>query len=377
MHPHLRAITREEHLAFVASRPAVSPMQVPSWGDVKPGWRAESLGWFEPDSTGREQLAGAALVLHRPIPRTRRTLAYLPEGPVIDWHDPDLGRWLRPMLAHLKARGAFTVRMGPPVVARCWDAGTVKEAIADPVARRLRDVPADADDPRAAALVDRLLALGWRRGEDGGEDGFSAGQPRYVFQVPFAGRSLEEIRDGLNQQWRRNIRKAEKAGVKIVEGGYEDLPVFHELYRETAGRDRFVPRPLGYFQRMWTALRAEDPDRMRLYLAHHEGETLAAATMLTVGDHVWYSYGASTGRRREVQPGNAIQWRMMSDAHERGAAVYDLRGITDTLDEGDHLLGLLRFKAGTGGRAAEYVGEWDYPLNRLLHRAFTLYMSRR
>ncbi|MER6604415.1 peptidoglycan bridge formation glycyltransferase FemA/FemB family protein [Streptomyces sp. NPDC000927] len=377
MNPHLRAITREEHLAFVASRPAVSHMQVPSWGDVKPDWRAESIGWFEPDSTGREQLTGAALVLHRPIPRTRRTLAYLPEGPVIDWNDPDPGRWLGPMLAHLKSGGAFAVRMGPPVIARYWDAETVKEAVADPAARRLRDVRADADDPRAAALVDRLRGMGWQRGEEDGEDGFAAGQPRYVFQVPLAGRSLEEVRTGLNQQWRRNIKKAENAGVKVDEGGYEDLPVFYELYRETAERDRFVPRPLGYFQRMWTALRAEDPDRMRLYLAQHEGETLAAATMLTVGDHVWYSYGASTARKREVQPGNAIQWRMMSDAHERGAAVYDLRGITDTLAEDNHLLGLLRFKVGTGGRAAEYVGEWDYPINKLLHRAFTLYMARR
>ncbi|MCX4732834.1 peptidoglycan bridge formation glycyltransferase FemA/FemB family protein [Streptomyces sp. NBC_01363] len=377
MAPHLRTISREEHLAFVASRPAASHMQVPSWGDVKPDWRAESIGWFERDGAGGERIVGAGLVLYRPIPRVKRYLAYLPEGPVIDWHGTELGQWLEPMLAHLKAQGAFSVRMGPPVVARRWDARTVKDAIADPASGRLRDVPPDAEEPRAAEVVERLRGLGWRRGEEESEDGFSAGQPRYVFQVPFAGLSLEEIRGNLNQQWRRNIKKAEKAGVKVVEGDYEDLPAFYELYRETAERDRFVPRPLAYFQRMWTALRAEAPDRMRLYLAQHDGETLSAATMLTVGNHVWYSYGASTGRRREVQPSNAIQWRMMSDAHERGAAVYDLRGITDTLDESNHLVGLLRFKVGTGGRAAEYIGEWDYPINKVLHKAFTLYMARR
>lgn len=38
------------------------------------------------------------------------------------------------------------------------------------------------------------------------------------------------------------------------------------------------------------------------------------------------------------------------------AAVYDFRGITDTLEEPDHLLG---------------------PLNRLLHKALDLYMARR
>ncbi|WP_405476939.1 lipid II:glycine glycyltransferase FemX [Streptomyces canus] len=369
----LKAITREEHLAFVTARPSVSHMQVPSWGDVKPDWRAQSLGWFDEDG----RLVGAGLVLLRPLPKLKRYLAYLPEGPVIDWTAADLERWLEPMLTYLKGQGAFSVKMGPPVVARRWSAEAVKAAIADPQARHLRDVGATAHEPRAADLADRLRRMGWQQTEPGGEDGFAAGQPRYVFQIPFAGRSLEEIQSDFNQQWRRNIKKAEKAGVKVVQGGYEDLPAFYALYVETAERDRFIPRPLAYFQRMWTALQAEDDDRMRLYLAHHEGEVLAAATMLTVGEHVWYSYGASTSRKREVQPNNAIQWRMMSDAHELGAAVYDFRGITDTLDEDNHLLGLLRFKAGTGGQAVEYLGEWDYPLNKVLHKALDLYMSRR
>ncbi|MFF7968382.1 lipid II:glycine glycyltransferase FemX [Streptomyces sp. NPDC007903] len=369
----LRPVSRAEHLAFVGSRPSVSHMQVPSWGEVKPDWRAESLGWFEADG----RLVGAGLVLLRPLPKVKRYLAYLPEGPVIDWHADDLGRWLDPMLAHLKAQGAFSVKMGPPVVARRWSPEAVKAAIADPAAHRLRDAEPTWQDPRAQALADRLRGMGWRQSEPDAEEGFAAGQPRYVCQVPFAGRSLEEIHGGLNQQWRRNIKKAEKAGVKVVRGGADDLPVFYELYRETAERDRFIPRPLAYFQRMWTALADEDPDRMRLYLAHHDGEVLAAATMLIVGSHVWYSYGASTARKREVQPNNAMQWRMMADAHELGAHVYDFRGITDTLEESNHLLGLLRFKVGAGGEAAEYVGEWDFPLNKMLHKAFDLYMARR
>jgi lipid II:glycine glycyltransferase (peptidoglycan interpeptide bridge formation enzyme) len=369
----LRPITRDEHLAFVAARPSASHMQVPSWGEVKRDWRAESLGWF--DEGGR--LVGVGLVLFRPVPKLKKYLAYLPEGPLIDWSDADLDRWLDPMLAYLKSQGAFTVKMGPPVVVRRWSADAVKAAIADPDARHLRDAEATSNEPRAFDIAHRLRRAGWQQTEPGGEDGFAAGQPRYVFQVPFAGRSLDDIHRSLNQQWRRNINKAEKAGVKVVRGGYEDLPAFYDLYAETAERDRFIPRPLPYFQRMWTALTTEHPDRMRLYLAHHDGDILAAATMLTVGEHVWYSYGASTGRKREVQPNNAMQWRMMADAHQLGAAVYDFRGITDTLEESNHLLGLLRFKVGTGGEAVEYLGEWDFPLNRLLHRALNLYMARR
>ncbi len=104
---------------------------------------------------------------------------------------------------------------------------------------------------------------------------------------------------------------------------------------------------------------------------------MAAATMLIVGGHVWYSYGASANHKREVRPSNAMQWRMLQDAHALGAHVYDLRGIGDSLEDTDHLFGLIQFKVGTGGEAAEYLGEWDFPLNKLLHKALDIYMSRR
>ena len=38
----------------------------------------------------------------------------------------------------------------------------------------------------------------------------------------------------------------------------------------------------------------------------------------------------------------------------------------------------MRLRAvGTGGQAVEYLGEWDYPLNPVLHKAFQLYLARR
>ena len=68
---------------------------------------------------------------------------------------------------------------------------------------------------------------------------------------------------------------------------------------------------------------------------------------------------------------------MICDAIAEGAEVYDLRGITDTLDADDPHVGLIQFKVGTGGEAVETVGEWDLPLNRLLYKGFELYMNRR
>ena len=191
--------------------------------------------------------------------------------------------------------------------------------------------------------------MGWQQGEDGGA-GFGDVQPRYVFQVPLANRSLEEVHKGFNQLWRRNIKKAEKAGVEVVQGGYEDLDEWQRLYEITAERDQFRPRPLSYFQRMWTALNTEDPNRMRLYFARHEGVNLVGRDDADRRRPRLVLLRRLRQHRREVRPSNAMQWRMLRDAYALGATVYDLRGISDSLDETDHLFGLIQFKVGTGRR---------------------------
>jgi vancomycin resistance protein VanK len=379
----VRPISAEEHLAFVARQRSVSFLQTPAWARVKTEWRSESLGWFRgPD------LVGAGLVLHRPVPRLKRyTLAYLPEGPAIDWSG-DLADWLDPLAAYLKAHGAFAVRLGPPVRTATWSAAQVKEGVASDDVRRLVDLPPQHREPAGARVVSQLRAAGWI--PQSPEDGFGVGQPQYTYEVPLrhpdpdhpgasAPRSESDLLKAMNQLWRRNIKRAEKEGVKVTvsDGSGGDLEAFHDLYVHTAERDHFTPRPLSYFRTMVDAMLAEDPERIRLYLARHEGDLVAATTMVRVGAHAWYSYGASSTEKREVRGSNALQWAMMRDALAAGCDVYDLRGITPTLSADDPHVGLIQFKAGTGGQAVEYAGEWDLPLRSLLYKAFTLYMSRR
>ena len=374
--PSVRPISPTEHRDYLASLPSASFLQTPGWGRVKSEWRSESIGWF--DDSGAQ--VGVALVLYRQLPKLRRFLAYLPEGPVLDWNRDDLGEWLRPMVAHLKAQGAFAVRIGPPVVTRRWTTAQVKEGIADPAVRLLSQVAPAERSPVGARVVAQLHELGWRY--QGVEGGFAAGQPQFVFQVPLrhpdgTQRTEDEVLKGMNQLWRRNIKKATKEGVEVTVGSREDLKAFHDLYVHTAERDHFTPRPLRYFETMYDALRADGPERFTLWLGRHEGDLVAATIAIRVGEHAWYSYGASSTEKREVRGSNAVQWAMIRDAIAAAAAVYDLRGITETLDAEDPHVGLIQFKVGTGGEAVEHAGEWDLPVNRALYKAFQVYLQRR
>jgi lipid II:glycine glycyltransferase (peptidoglycan interpeptide bridge formation enzyme) len=360
-------ISTADHLDFVRAQRSVSFLQTPAWGRVKTEWRNESLGWYD----GR-QLVGAALVLHRPVPRLERfTLAYLSEGPVIDWTG-DLDAWLDPLAAYLKAGGAFAIRLGPPVRTNVWSAAQVKQGLADPGSRRLTELASEQVEA-GAQVTSQLRDAGWL--PQSPEDGFGAGHPQFTFEIPLAGKTEDDLLRGMNQLWRRNLKKAAKEGVEVTVG--EDLKAFHDLYVHTAERDRFTPRRLQYFETMFAELSAEDPERIGLYLARHQGDLVAAGIMIRVGAHAWYSYGASSTERREVRGSNACQWAMIRDSLAAGCDVYSLRGTTSTLDADDPHVGLIRFKVGTGGEAVRYVGEWDLPLRPLVYRAFDLYMNRR
>lgn len=371
----VRPITGEEHLAFIRDRGEASFLQTPAWAKVKPEWRGESLGWFDGGD-----LIGAGLVLYRQLPKLPRYLAYLPEGPVLDWARPDVGAQLDALVAYARKKKAFAVRIGVAIPHRRWFASTIKDAVADDTITRLSQVTPDVTEHVATRVIHQLNHHGWRSEPDG--EGFAAGQPKFNFQLPLVDeqgtqKTPELVLKGMNQLWRRNIKKAAKMGVEVRTGTRDELADFHRIYLETAERDHFTGRSLGYFETMWDALNAEEPDRMKLYLAHHEGDLVAATTMVRVGRHSWYSYGASTNAKREVRGSNAVQWEMIQDALAAGCSVYDLRGITEGVGADDPEIGLIQFKVGTGGEAVAYVGEWDYPINHALYAGFNLYLRAR
>lgn len=371
----VKPIASEDHLAFVAQRGSASFLQIPAWAAVKKEWRGESLGFFD-DGT----LIGVGLVLYRKLPTLKRYLAYLPEGPVLDWERPDVDEQLEALVTYAKKARAFAVRIGPAIEHRRWSAETIKTAVADDGITRLSQVEPDDTSLAGTRVLRQLQHLGWQTNED--SDGFAAGQPMFNFQLPLlhedgSAKNEAELLKNMNQLWRRNIKKADKAGVEVRTGERTDLARFHAIYRETATRDGFTGRALSYFETMWDALNAEEDGRMKVYLAEHEGDLVAATTMIRVGTHAWYSYGASTTVKRDVRGSNAIQWRMIRDAIEDGCSVYDLRGITEGVGKEDPELGLIQFKVGTGGEAVAHLGEWDRAINKVLHLAFLTYMKRR
>ena len=370
----LKEIDKETHVEFLKNYQTFSFLQLPCWAEVKSGWKSKSVGWFD-----ERKLVCVGLILIRNIPKTKWSLFYLPEGPVLD---PDYAKnvvdWLTPLRDFAKESGAFNLKLGPQVTINTWSVITIKSAISDNVYKQFKDVDPDRVNPFGHEIGTKLRNLGGKQIETDGE-GFGDVQPRFVFAIDVEGKTDEELLATFSQEWRRNIKKAEKSEVKVRQANFSDLETFHTLYKETAKRDKFTPRPLNYFKQMWKSLNENSNNlaEMRLYIAEQENICHAACLWVRVGKHVWYTYGASSTSGRELRPSNAIQWQMMRDARDAGASIYDMRGIAATLNEKSPLFGLLRFKIGTGGKVIQYVGEWDFVLKPLIFKAFRVALARR
>lgn len=372
----VRQIPAADHLAHLARHPESSFMQLPAWAGVKSEWRAEYLGWFDQQGA----LRASVQVLHRPVPVLKYTLAYLPEGPVADWGTLNPADVMAPMLAHFKAHRVFLVRMGLPVITRSWAAAAVRKALSSGGHSLMTELDPLHTDDRATALADQLRELGWTK-QEVSED-FTAGQPEFAARIPLVGADgqaldVDGVLGQMNQNARRETRKAASGPLEVQVGGVEDIERFHALYRQTAERDDFTGRPVGYFTTMMKALNTHAPGTCTVYFAVHEGQDLAAAIRVSQGQGAWYVYGASSTIERKLFAPKALIHRMIADSLTEACTFLDHGGVSATLDKGHHLAGLTLFKTTLGCNVVQTMGEWDYPLNKAVTSAFNLYMRLR
>ncbi|MDR1286265.1 MAG: peptidoglycan bridge formation glycyltransferase FemA/FemB family protein [Treponema sp.] len=169
---------------------------------------------------------------------------------------------------------------------------------------------------------------------------------------------------------RYNILLAERKGVTVRRADAGGLDVFYALLCETARRDGIAVHGEGYYRSLFDSAGGEPGADLRLYIACHGGDDLAAAVVLFRGPSAVYLYGASSNNKRNLMAPYLLQWRAMKDARISGCAVYDLFGIPPSGDPSHPMAGLYRFKTGFGGVVVHRPGSWDYAYRPILYRAY-------
>ena len=323
--------SRQLYTEFLTRHERCNFQQSLQWAQVKSNWKNEIV--LAEDAQGN--ITGGLSVLIRRIPLFGNIM-YSPRGPVCDSGDAESLRQLTEGAELLAWRyNAMALRMEP-------------------------DIAADDRDFRAAAE-----RLGYRI-RDRIRSSRDVIQPRCVFRLDIGGKTEEQLLAGFKPKLRYNIRLAQRRGVVVREGSREELKLFHALMVETGRRDRFLTRPLEYFQRVWDAF---GPEHMTLLLAWYEGEPIAGVIPIHYGDKTWYAFGASSDRHRELMPNYLLQWETIRRALARGDRIYDLRGVLECLEPSN---GLYLFKSRFGAELTKFIGEVYMPYKPLVYRAYRL-----
>lgn len=384
----IQEISVEQHHEFLGGQRSASFLQNPLWPQTKPAWRSQSIGWFY-----REELVAASLVLYRPIPvpgLRGRSLAYIADGPVFHPQEVELPSLLKPLVQFARGQGAFMIRMGLPFVICRWEADSVRKALSGGGYEQIPGLDPVESNSAAWSMQDSLVDLGWEKPQV--SDDFIAGQAQFQARIPLpeltaeqrANRDSPEFQQAvddvlarMDSTSRRQTRKSTRSDLVISSGGLEDIDQWQALYEETAERDNFTGRPQSYFEAMVDALNTSEVAECKVLFAHYQDQLLASAIYVQQQDTGWYVYGASSRAESKRYAPRALQLEQIKLSLEAGAAWYDLGGVSATLDKEHELAGLTRFKTTMGADIVQTMGEWDYPINKVLSRAFKLYLQRR
>lgn len=324
MAPNLREVTdRQEWDEIVKSRPVYAVTHSWAWGELKGafGWKC----WryvFPADGPPR----AAAQILGKPVKPLRTEIWYAPRGLLVDYGDD---RTLKEMTAALRdlasgSRAAFLKI--EPLVRGGGDLNILRELGYVKTSRHVQ--------PTATIFIDLR-------------------------------RSEEELLVAMERRTRYNVNLATRKGVIVrASSNPPDVKAFYALLNATTARKHFAVHDENYYFKMLTAF-GEDAT---LLFAQHEGDTLAAALVLTFGDFAYYVAAASSAIKRELKASNKLVWEAIRWAKSRNCAWFDFWGIPPKPSPANPLWGVYNFKKGFGGEEVHFVGAYDLPFRRVTHK---------
>jgi len=169
--------------------------------------------------------------------------------------------------------------------------------------------------------------------------------------------SVEELRRSLDQKWRNHLNRAERNGLRVVEGSDDNsYNFFSNIYKEMHERKKFSE--FVDINKMRVVQKdLQDRLKMTIILCESEADPVSAVVCTAIGDTGIYLLGATNDKGRTLQASYLVQWRVIEWLKAKGRRWYDLGGIDPEKNPGTY-----QFKAGLSGRLGKevrYLGQFD------------------
>jgi lipid II:glycine glycyltransferase (peptidoglycan interpeptide bridge formation enzyme) len=169
----------------------------------------------------------------------------------------------------------------------------------------------------------------------------------------------DELLKSFSPKTRYNIRLAEKRGVTVKEDNSDTaFRKYLALTKETTRRQHFYAHSQKYHELMWKFL--NPAGIAHLLTATFNKEIITTWILFSWHNFLYYPYGASTEKYKNVMANNLMMWEAMKFGKKLGLTTFDLWGR----EEGK---GFTKFKEGYNPKVVEFIGTWDLVVNKPLY----------
>ncbi len=195
--------------------------------------------------------------------------------------------------------------------------------------------------------------------------------PMYL-SVEYAGilnleKTEEEILASASQGFRRKLRKAEKAGIKVTaETSNAAIADFCTLEKKHAERQKYVAFSTNFLTKQFEAFR--ENNEVIIYTAKKDGEILAMNFMIFYGPEASYHYGVSSELGTKYSAAPLLHMEAMQEARRRECIRYNLWGIVEPDEKQHRFYGVSEFKRSFGCEELKYTPAHDLILKPLAYQ---------
>ncbi|HRN70846.1 MAG TPA: peptidoglycan bridge formation glycyltransferase FemA/FemB family protein, partial [Candidatus Woesebacteria bacterium] len=181
----------------------------------------------------------------------------------------------------------------------------------------------------------------------------------------------ETLLKEMKSKTRYNIRLAEKKGVIVKEEFTEEgFEKFIKLYFDTTERQKYYGHTKQYHKIIWDNLKN---GIAHILIAYFEKQPLSAYELFFFKDTLFYPYGGSSEKHRDVMASNVIMWEAIKLGKKLGAKKFDMWGsLPPDYDPNNPWSGFTKFKEGYGTYFVEFVGSYDLVINPLLYNGYNV-----
>ncbi len=131
----------------------------------------------------------------------------------------------------------------------------------------------------------------------------------------------DNVWSGFKKEFRENVKRSEKRGLRVEEGGIEELEfVYRSLMDIYNSQGRKSRTTLRYLKDLYKRFH---PENMRVFVAKLDGEILQGIVVLTFRDIIQFWIGGAKPKVRGIYPNEFLHWEVMRWGIDGGYSMFE------------------------------------------------------